>query len=168
MLKRKRMAQMMRRCCHKGQCLYSIFPTQIMRKPARLQCTKRHARAMFGMLPGETSRYRQGNDDIAKCDKRMYDHADVGKCCKAPDKIGPPLAYMEKRGVFKPVEAINNPMGLCRFYRMSFKKSNVLTGPKSTDCTHKIHDMIKLAKGVRWPLTVIVFKGETVTPLGLL
>ena len=66
------------------------------------------------------------------------------------------------------MEAINNPMGLCRFYRTSSKKSNVLTGPKSTDCTHKIHDMIKLAKGVRRPLTVIVFEGETVTPLGLL
>ena len=42
------------------------------------------------------------------------------------------------------------------------------TGPKSTDCTHKIHDMIKLAKGVRQLLTVIVFEGEIVTPLGLL
>ena len=71
-------------------------------------------------------------------------------------------------GVFKPLETIDNPIGLCRFYRMSSKKSNVLTGPKSADCTHKIHDMIKLAKGVRQPLTVIVFKGEMVTPLGLL
>ena len=110
----------------------------------------------------------QGNDDIAKHDKRVHDHADIGKCCKAPDKIGPPLTYMEECGVFKPVETIDNPMGLCRFYRMSSKKSNVLTGPKSADCTCKIHDMIKLAKGVGWPLTVIVFEGETVTPLGLL
>ena len=75
---------------------------------------------------------------------------------------------MEERRVFKPMEAINNPMGLCRFYQMSSKKSNVLTGLKSTDCACKIHDMIKLAKGVGWPLTVIVFKGEMVTPLGLL
>ena len=59
-------------------------------------------------------------------------------------------------------------MGLCRFYQMSSKKFNVLTGPKSADCTHKIHDMIKLAKGVGRPLTVVVFEGETVTPLGLL
>ena len=98
----------------------------------------------------------------------MYDHADIGKCCKAPDKIGPPLTYMEECGVFKPVETIDNPMGLCRFYRTSSKKSNVLTGPKSADCTRKIHDMIKLAKGVGQPLTVIVYEGETVTPLGLL
>ena len=98
----------------------------------------------------------------------MHDHADVGKCCKAPDKIGPPLTYMEECRVFKPVETIDNPMGLCRFYQMSSKKSNVLTGPKSADWTRKIHDMIKLAKGVGWPLTIIVFKGEMVTPLDLL
>ena len=75
---------------------------------------------------------------------------------------------MEERGVFKPAEAINNPMGLCRFYRTSSKKSNVLTGPKSADCARKIQGMVKLAKGVRWPLTVIVFEGESVTPLCLL
>ena len=110
----------------------------------------------------------QVNDDIAKCNKRVHDHADIGKCCKAPDKIGPLLTYMEECGDFKPVETIDNPMGLCRFYQMSSKKSNVLTGLKSTDCASKIHDMIKLAKGVGWPLTVIVFEGEMVTPLGLL
>ena len=110
----------------------------------------------------------QGNDDIAKHDKRVHNHANVGKHCKASDKIGPPLAYMEECRVFKPVETLKNPMGLCRFYRTSSKKSNLLTGPKSTNCTRKIHDMVKLAKGVGRPLTVIVFKGETVTPLCLL
>ena len=75
---------------------------------------------------------------------------------------------MEEHGVFKPVEAIQNPMGLCRFYWTSSKKSDVLTGLKSTDCAHKIQGMVELAKGVRLPLTVIVFKGETVTPMYLL
>ena len=98
----------------------------------------------------------------------MCDHADIGKCCKAPDEIGPPLTYMEQHRVFKPTEAINNPMGFCRFYRTSSKKSNVLTGLKSADCARKIQDMVKLAKGVGRPLTVVVFKGEWVTPLCLL
>ena len=111
---------------------------------------------------------RQGNDYIVKCDKRVHDHADIGKCCKAPDKIGPPLSYLEERGVFKPLNTIDNPMGLCRFYRMSSKKCNVLTGPKFAESARKIKDMIKLAKEVRRPLTVVVFEGETVTPLGLL
>ena len=109
----------------------------------------------------------QGNDDIAKRDKRVHDHADVGKSCNAPDKIGPLLTYMEEHRVFKPLDTIDNPMGLCRFYRTSSKKSNVLIGPKSTDSACKIQD-IKLAKGVGRPLTVVVFEGETVTPLGLL
>ena len=76
--------------------------------------------------------------------------------------------YMKECRVFKPLETIDNAMGLCRFYRTSSKKSNVLTGLKSADCARKIHDMVKLAKGVRWQLTVVVFEGEMVTPLGLL
>ena len=139
-----------------------------MRKLARLQqCEKAH-KSDVRYAAWQDKQICQGNEDIAKHDKRVHDHADVGKCCKAPDKIGPPLTYMEERRVFKPLETIDNPMGLCRFHRMSSKKSNVLTGPKSADSACKIHDMIKLAKGVGWPLTVVVFEGETVTPLGLL
>ena len=108
---------------------------------------------------------RQGNDDIAQHDQRVCDHTDIGKCCEAPDEIGPPLTYMEECGDIKPVEAINNPMGLCRFYRMNPKKSNVLTGPKLADCAHKIQGMVEMAKRVRWLLTVIVFEGESVTPM---
>ena len=57
MVKRKRAAQMMGRRCHRGWCLYSTFPTPIMRKLARLQHVRRLARAMSGTLPGETSRF---------------------------------------------------------------------------------------------------------------
>ena len=95
----------------------------------------------------------------------MCDHADIGKCCEAPDEIGPPLTYMEEHGVFKPMEAINNPMGLCRFYRMTPKKSNVLTGPKLADCACKIQGMVEMAKGVGRVLTVIVFEGESFSPV---
>ena len=130
-------------------------------------CEKAHQRdVLYAAWRDEC--IRQGNDDIAKCDKRVCDHTDIGKHCKAPDEIGPPLTYMEEHGVFKPAEAINNPMGLCRFYRTSSKKSNVLTGPSSADCTRNIQGMVELAKGVRQPLTVIVFEGESVTPLCLL
>ena len=59
-------------------------------------------------------------------------------------------------------------MGLCRFYQMSSKKSNVLTGPRSTVCTCKIQNMLKLAKEVGRLLTIIVLEGEMVTPLCLL
>ena len=39
-----------------------------------------------------------------------------GNLCKDPNKIGPPLAYMEERGVFKPLDTTANPLGLCWFY----------------------------------------------------
>ena len=51
------MAQVMSRQCRKGQCLYWIFPTWTIRKHARLQCVKRHTRAMFDMVPGKMSRF---------------------------------------------------------------------------------------------------------------
>ena len=98
----------------------------------------------------------------------MCDHADIDKCCEAPDKIGPPLTYMEEHGLFKSAEAINNPMGLCWFYQTSPKKSNVLTGPKLANCACKIQGMVEIAKRVGRLLTVIVFKGELVTPMCLL
>ena len=75
---------------------------------------------------------------------------------------------MEECGIFKPVEAINNPIGLCRFYLMSSKKSNVLTGQRSTDCARNIQGMVELAKGVGRLLTIVVLEGELVTPLCLL
>ena len=75
---------------------------------------------------------------------------------------------MEECGVFKPMETVNNPMGLCRFYRTGVNKSNVLTGPKSADCAHKIHGLVEMAKGVRQMLTIIAFEGESFSPVCLL
>ena len=42
----------------------------------------------------------QDNDDIAHRDQRVCDHADIGKCCEAPDEIGPPITYMEEHAGF--------------------------------------------------------------------
>ena len=75
---------------------------------------------------------------------------------------------MEEHRVFKPTESINNPMGLCQFYRTSPEKSNVLTGPKSAECARRIYGMVEIAKRVRQQLTVIVFEGESVSPVCLL
>ena len=63
---------------------------------------------------------------------------------------------------------MNNPMGLCQFYWTSPKNSNVLIGPKSADCACKSQGMVEVAKRVRRMLTVIVFEGESVTPMCLL
>ena len=75
---------------------------------------------------------------------------------------------MEECGVFKPLDTIANPLGLCRFYQTDPQKSNVVTGPKSAAGTHRIKCLLELAKELGWPLTIVVFEGGTVTPLGLL
>ena len=56
----------------------------------------------------------QGNEAIAWHNKQVHDYMDTGRTSKAPDIIGPPLTYMEERGVFKPLDTIANPLGLCR------------------------------------------------------
>ena len=93
---------------------------------------------------------------------------DIGRPSKAPDNIGPPFTYMEECGVFKPLDTIANPLGLCRFYQTDPQKPNVITGLKSMASTHKIKCLLELAKELGWPLTVMVFEGGMVTPLGLL
>ena len=98
----------------------------------------------------------------------MHDHLLFGKRCEAPDHVGPPISYMEERGVFKPTESINNPRGLCWFYHMSPGKANVLVGPKSAASARRIHLLIEIAKGLGRQLTVVVFEGESVTPTCLL
>ena len=98
----------------------------------------------------------------------MHDHPLFGKRCEAPDHVGPPISYMEERGVFKPAEYVNNLRGLCRFYHTSPGKANVLVGPKSAASARRIHLLIEIAKGLGQQLTVVVFEGESVTPTCLL
>ena len=110
----------------------------------------------------------QGKEGIAQHDKQVNDYADGGRVSKAPDNIGPPFSYMEERGVFKPLDTIANPLGLCRFYQTDPQKSNIVTGPKSAASAHRIKHLLELAKELGWPLMIVVFEGGTVTPLGLL
>ena len=110
----------------------------------------------------------QGTYEIGQHDQRVCDHPLAGKCCEAPDQVGPPISYMEELGVFKPAESINNPMGFCQFYWISPEKSNVLTGPRSAECARRIYGLVEVAKRVGQQLTVIVFDGESVSPICLL
>ena len=110
----------------------------------------------------------KGNDEIKRRDLSVHDHPLFGKHCEAPDHVGPPISYMNERGVFKPAESINNPRGLCLFYQMSPGKANVLVGPKSAESAHRIHCLIEIAKGLGQQLTVVVFEGESVSPWCLL
>ena len=88
----------------------------------------------------------QGNEGIAKCDKQVNDYMDGCRPSKAPDKIGPPLFYMEEHWVFIPLDSIANPLGLCRFYQTDPQKSNVVMGAKSAAAACRIKHWLELAK----------------------
>ena len=110
----------------------------------------------------------QGHFEIEQRDKTVCDHPLPGKHCAAPNQVGPPISYMKEHGVFKPTEIVNNPMGLCQFYCTSPEKSNVLTGPKLADCTHKIYRMVEIARVMGHQFTIIIFNGESISPMCLL
>ena len=110
----------------------------------------------------------QRKEGIAQHNKQVNDYADGGRPSKAPDKIGPLFSYMEEHGVFKSLDTIANPLGLCRFYWTNPQESNVVTGPKSAAGACRIKHLLELAKELGWPLTIVVFEGDTVTPLGIL
>ena len=120
------------------------------------------------MVPGGMKKSVRGMIGIAQRDKQVNDYADGGQPSKALDKIGPPLSYMEECGVFKPLDTIANPLGICRFYQTDPQKSNIIMGLKSAASTHRIKCLLELAKELGRPLTIMVFEGGTVTPLGLL
>ena len=54
-----------------------------------------------------------GHDEVKQRDLMVHDHPIPGKHCEVPDVIGPPISYMEKLRMFKPVEFVPNPKGLC-------------------------------------------------------
>ena len=64
--------------------------------------------------------------------------------------------------------SMNNPMGLCQFYRMSPEKANILVGPKSAEYAHRIRGLIQIAKTMGRQLTVVVLEGESISPWCLL
>ena len=52
--------------------------------------------------------------------------------------------------------------------REGSRESQVLVGPKSAESARRIHHLIEIAKGLGRQLTVVIFKGESVTPKCLL
>ena len=110
----------------------------------------------------------QGNEDISQWDKVTYDYAGVGKPCKALDKICPPLTYMEEHGMFKPLDTMANPLGLCRFYHADPETVKFISAPKPLASIHRVKCLLEKAKGHGWPYIIVVFEGGNVTLLGLL
>ena len=61
--------------------------------------------------------------------------------------------------MFKLLDTIANPLGLCRLYWTDPQKSNVITDPKSAASARRIKRLLELAKELGQRLTIVVFRG---------
>ena len=111
---------------------------------------------------------KTGNDTVKCRNSMVHGHPIPGKRCEVPDMVGPPISYMEKVKMFKPLEFVHNPKGLCRFYHTSPGQSNVLVGPRSAASARLLHRLIQIAQELGRQLTVVILEGESVTPWCLL
>ena len=92
----------------------------------------------------------------------------VENLARLQTKSVPPVPYMEECRVFKPLDTIVNPLGLCRFYRSNPLHLNVITGPKYAASARKIKHLLEKVNDLGRHFTIAVFEGGNVTPLGLL
>ena len=87
---------------------------------------------------------------------------------KNRDPLGPPISYMKECGVFKPLQSMTNPLGLCRFYCVDSVNMSMFAPLKQLATTEHVKSLLLLAE-MQWrPYIIVVFQGGTVTPLGLL
>ena len=98
----------------------------------------------------------------------VNDYADGKRKPKNPDFFGPPVSYMEERGVFKPLPSTMNPLGLCHFYPADPTIIPTLTAPKPPAKVDHIRSLLILTKTQPHPYIIVVFTGGAITALGLL
>ena len=98
----------------------------------------------------------------------VNDYADGKRKPKNPDFLGPPVSYMEERGVFKPLPSTTNPLGLCHFYPTDPTIVPMLPAPKPPAKVDHIRSLLILTKTQPRPYIIIVFTGGAITALGLL
>ena len=110
-----------------------------------------------------------GMTGLQEWDNMVNDYADSGKRKpKNPDFFGPPVSYMEDRGVFKPLPSTTNPLGLCHFYPTDPTIVSTLTPPKPPAKVDHVKGLLLLVKTQPQPYIIVVFQGGAITALGLL
>ena len=108
-----------------------------------------------------------GIKGIEERDQMVNDYTDGKRKPKNPDPLGPPISYMEERGVFQPLASTTNTLGLCHFYHMD-PNTPMPTGSESPATAEHVKKLLLLASTKQRRYVIVVFRGGTVTPLGLL
>ena len=115
-------------------------------------------------------REKQTSDSVKGMEERdqmVNDYTDGKRRPKNPDPLGPPVSYMEDRGVFRPLTSPTNTYGLCRFYR-SDPNVPLPSNPVLPATTEHVKRLVLLASATSRRYVLMVFQGGTATALGLL
>ena len=108
-----------------------------------------------------------GVKGIEEQDQTVNDYTDGKKRPKNPDPLGPPVSYMEDHGVFQPLTSPTNTFGLCCFYCVD-PNAPLPSGPVSPATVEHVKRLVLLASTMPRQYVLMVFRGGTVTALGLL
>ena len=108
-----------------------------------------------------------GVKGIEERDQMVNDYMDGKRRPKNPDPLGPPVSYMEDRGVFQPLTSPTNTFGLCHFYHAD-PNAPMPSGPVSLATVEHVKRLVLLASRKPQRYVLMVFRGGTVTALGLL
>ena len=97
----------------------------------------------------------------------VNDYMDGKRRPKNPDPLGPPVSYMEDHGVFQPLTSPTNTFGLCHFYHAN-PNVPLPSGPVLPATAEHVKRLVLLASTTPRRYVLMVFRGGTVTALGLL
>ena len=137
-------------------------------KPANAKRVNLRAEVTRPYAAWKEKQISDGVKGIEEWDQMVNDYTDGKRRPKNPDPLGPPpISYMEERGVFQPLASTTNTFGLCHFYRAD-PNVPMPSGPESPATAEHVKRLLLLASTKPRRYVVMVFRGGTVTPLGLL
>ena len=153
--------------CPRGAYLCSTFQPLTTMKLANAKHVTMRTEVTRLMPHGKEKQTSDGIKGIEERDQMVNDYTDGKRRPKNPDPLGPPVSYMEDRGVFQPLTSPTNTFGLCHFYRAD-PNTPMPSGPVSPATAEHVKRLVLLASTTPRRYVLMVFRGGTVTALGLL
>ena len=166
--KKMQVTQKTRRLYDKALCHCLTSQPLTMRMLAKPPHMRLRARVTSSMATGRMNKSARGRKAFPCAIRELTTMPMVGNLVKLPTKSAPLCLTWKSTGVFKPLDTIANPLGLCQFYHTDPAHSNVITGPKSAASTHKIKHLLEKVRNLGQSFTIVVFEGSNITLLGLL
>ena len=156
-----------KRMCPRGAYLCSTFQPLMTMKLASAKRVTMRGRSDTAYATWKEKQTSDGVKGIEEWDHMVNDYMDRKRRPKNPDPLGPPVSYMEDRGVFQPLTSLTNTFGLCHFYRTD-PNTPMPSGPVSPAMAEHVKRLVLLASTTPRRYVLMVFRGGTVTALGLL